>query len=41
MSIKEAGKENVIKKEPIAGAVMSVFMILGWGAVYVIGWIGV
>ena len=40
VSVKEAGKENVIKKVPIAGAVMSVLMILGWGAVYVIGWTG-
>ena len=36
-SIKE---EKVIKKVPIAGAVLSVLMIAGWTTVYVLGWIG-
>lgn len=40
VSVKEARKENVIKKVPVAGAIMSVLMIIGWGAVYVIGWTG-
>lgn len=40
VSIKEAGKENVIKKVPVTGAIMSILMIIGWSAVYVIGWIG-
>lgn len=40
VSVHEARKENVIKKVPVAGAVISILMIIGWGAVYVIGWTG-
>lgn len=40
VSVREARKENVIKKVPVTGAVMSVCMLAGWIAVYVIGWIG-
>lgn len=40
ISVREARKENVIKKVPITGAVLSVLMLAGWTAVYVIGWIG-
>ncbi len=40
ISIREARKENVIKKVPVTGAVLSVFMLAGWIAVYVIGWMG-
>ncbi len=39
VSIHEARKENVIKNAPVAGAVMSVLMLTGWIAVYVLGWI--
>ena len=41
VSIQEARKENVMKRVPVAGAVMSVLMLLGWTAVYVVGWIGI
>ncbi len=41
VSIQEARKENVIKRVPVTGAVMSVLMLAGWTAVYVIGWIGI
>lgn len=40
VSVREARKENVIKKVPVAGAVLSVLMLAGWAAVYVIGWMG-
>lgn len=40
VSVREARKENVIKKVPVMGAVMSVLMMAGWIAVYVIGWVG-
>ncbi len=40
ISIREARKENVIKKVPVTGAALSVFMLAGWVTVYVIGWIG-
>ncbi len=40
ISIREARKEKVIKKVPVAGACMSVLMLAGWTAVYVLGWIG-
>ena len=40
VSVREARKEKVIKKVPIAGAVLSVLMIAGWTTVYVLGWIG-
>lgn len=40
VSVREARKENVVKKVPVAGAVMSVLMLAGWIAVYIIGWIG-
>ena len=40
VSVREARKENVIKRVPVTGAVMSVLMLAGWTAVYVIGWIG-
>lgn len=40
ISIREARKENVKKKVPVGGAVLSVLMLAGWTAVYVIGWIG-
>lgn len=40
ISVREARKENVRKKVPVAGAVLSVLMLAGWTAVYVIGWIG-
>jgi len=39
VSIREARKENVIKKVPVTGAVLSVLMLAGWTAVYVLGWI--
>ena len=38
ISVREARKENVIKKVPVMGAVLSVFMLAGWIAVYVLGW---
>lgn len=38
ISVREARKENVIKKVPVTGAVLSVFMLAGWIAVYVLGW---
>lgn len=37
VSIQEARKENVIKKVPVAGAILSVLMLAGWIAVYVLG----
>lgn len=40
VSVREARKENIIKKVPVMGAVMSVLMFAGWAAVYVLGWIG-
>ena len=40
VSVREARRENVIKKVPVAGAVLSVLMLAGWAAVYVIGWMG-
>ncbi len=40
VSVREARRENIIKKVPVAGAVLSVLMLAGWGAVYVLGWIG-
>lgn len=40
VSVREARKENVIKRVPVTGAVMSVLMLAGWVAVYVIGWTG-
>lgn len=40
VSVREARKENVIKKVPVTGAVLSVLMLAGWTAVYVIGWMG-
>lgn len=40
ISIREARKENIKKKVPVSGAVLSVLMLAGWTAVYVIGWIG-
>ncbi|MDE6887299.1 MAG: hypothetical protein K2P45_01425 [Eubacterium sp.] len=40
ISIREARKENILKKVPVTGAVLSVLMLAGWMAVYVIGWIG-
>ena len=40
VSIREARKENVIKKVPVTGAVLSVLMLTGWMAVYVMGWMG-
>jgi len=40
ISVREARKENVKKKVPVGGAVLSVLMLAGWTAVYVIGWIG-
>ncbi len=39
ISVREVRKENVIKNVPVTGAVMSVLMLAGWSAVYVIGWI--
>lgn len=41
ISVREARKENVIKKVPVAGAILSVLMLAGWTAIYVLGWIGV
>lgn len=40
VSVRDARKENVLKRVPVAGAVMSVLMLAGWTAVYVIGWMG-
>ncbi len=40
VSVREARKENVLKRVPVTGAVLSVLMLAGWTAVYVIGWIG-
>ena len=40
VSVREARKENIIKKVPVTGAVMSILMLAGWMTVYVIGWIG-
>lgn len=40
VSISEARKENIIKRVPVTGAVMSVLMLVGWLSVYVIGWVG-
>lgn len=40
VSVGEARKENVVKNVPITGAVLSVLMFVGWGVVYVIGWMG-
>ncbi|MDE7312347.1 MAG: hypothetical protein K2N87_12125 [Eubacterium sp.] len=40
ISVREARKENIRKKVPVTGAVLSVLMLAGWTAVYVIGWIG-
>lgn len=40
ISVREARKENVIKRVPVTGAVLSFLMLAGWTAVYVIGWIG-
>lgn len=40
VSVREARKENVIKRVPVTGAVLSVLMLAGWTAVYVIGWMG-
>ena len=39
--VHEARRENIIKRVPVAGAVLSVLMLAGWTAVYVIGWMGV
>ena len=40
ISVREARKENILKKVPVTGAVLSLLMLAGWTAVYVIGWIG-
>lgn len=40
VSVREARRENVIKRVPVMGVMMSVLMLAGWTAVYVIGWIG-
>lgn len=40
VSIQEVRKENVIKRIPVAGTVLSVLMLAGWTAVYVLGWMG-
>lgn len=40
VSVREARKENIIKRVPVAGAVMSVMMLAGWITVYVLGWVG-
>ena len=40
ISVREARKEKILKKVPVTGAVLSLLMLAGWTAVYVIGWIG-
>ncbi len=39
VSIQEVRKENVIKRVPIMGTFLSILMLSGWTAVYVLGWI--
>ena len=35
----EARKENVFKKIPVSGVIVSLLMLAGWTGVYVCGWI--